>query len=173
MKKGLFLLLGLCVMALSHVSKADDYAKCESNKDCAINQFCEGGDKNCSFVRNKCLPLGRGEQKTYKGKTYLISLSKMGWWAAKNWCEANGMSLVKLETLSLKAPAEHCHHTECLNNAGENMSKHDWKELRDSIGREWFWVDDLHETCDSFRVAPLLELLAYSRRPVNLRALCE
>ncbi len=153
--------------------RAEGKTKCESNKDCGVDQFCEGGDKSCSFKRNRCLPLEKGEIRIFKERSFLISPSPMGWWAAKNWCEANNMHLVSLKTLGLQAPNEYCYHSDCLSDAGKNISDNDWKEFRASFGKDWFWVNDPHATCDSFRVAPVLELLAYSGRPTNLKALCE
>ena len=173
MKKIFFLNLFLCIIVFVCNLKAEDVIKCQTNADCNADQFCEGGDKECFFERNICLPLDKGETKIYKEKSYLLSSSPMGWWAAQNWCKANNMQLVSLKSLGFKAPKEYCYHSDCLNDVGQNLSPGDWKELRDNIGNDWFWVNNLHGKCDSFRVAPLLELLAYSGRPVNLRALCE
>jgi len=173
MKKISFLSLFLCIAMFARISQAADVVKCQTNADCAANQFCEGGDKTCFFERNICLPLDEGEIKIYKGKSYLLSSSPMGWWAAKNWCEAHNRQLVSLKSLGLKAPKEYCYHSDCLNDSGQNLSSDDWKELGNNIGNDWFWVSDPHEQCASFRVAALMELLASSRRSLNLRVLCE
>jgi len=74
---------------------------CTANQDCEVGEFCnittsvKDGDSARANV-GSCRPIGDGIPYVYNGYGFLQSVNNMSWWAAQNWCKAQGYSLAEL-----------------------------------------------------------------------------
>ncbi|MBQ4472066.1 MAG: hypothetical protein II942_02335 [Alphaproteobacteria bacterium] len=69
---------------------------CQSNADCAQGEYCKMTGEGSTITNASCQPLGAYEQATITDLgTVIKSDDMMSQWAAANWCEAQGGSLVE------------------------------------------------------------------------------
>ena len=81
---------------------------------------------------------------------YVYSSQSMTWWAADNWCKAQGMRLVSLSDLNLSKRS--CSGSSCKDASGNNMTTAKWQVLTDAFGASLFWTADSHNSCNAFTV---------------------
>ncbi|MBQ7412814.1 MAG: hypothetical protein IJV07_00870, partial [Alphaproteobacteria bacterium] len=74
---------------------------CTTNSDCAGTEFCQITASSCTDVTGgTCTALSSVsyEDKSVSGfGTLRKSIRTMNWWSAKNWCEAYGKRLIKID----------------------------------------------------------------------------
>jgi len=80
---------------------------CRSNDDCPAGEFCKlegvwSGMVNCSLVTGgECAPIGNfvGPVDVPDFGSVVVSNTSMTWWAADNWCKAQGKTLIDVKLL--------------------------------------------------------------------------
>ena len=136
---------------------------CESNRDCENSQFCNlvnntGDCKNPDI--GTCVKLDKGISYTYSNKTFLRSSYNLTWWAAKNWCEANGKRLVSFKSIGIKDLGTYFQKNGYCYGRGDTSTKCenvDWKRLRKAFPdiskkNEDYWVMDKFNSCYAFNM---------------------
>ena len=81
---------------------------------------------------------------------YVYSSQSMTWWAADNWCKAQGMRLVSLSDLNLSKRS--CSGSSCKDASGNDMTTAKWQVLKDAFGQRYFWTVDSYNSCSAFGV---------------------
>ncbi len=132
---------------------------CTSNADCDTpDEYCEirSTTWSCSSLDvGRCTSVGTPNTvakaegvsgSAYNG--YVYSSQTKSWWAADNWCKAQGMRLVSLSDLNLSEPtSSSCSGTGCKDASGNNMTTAKWQVLKDAFGSRYFWTVDSYNSC--------------------------
>ncbi len=76
---------------------------CKSNADCDKGEYCHlnNTDLICYYpIGGTCEKIGAGTPATIAGLGNVLKSNEyMTWWAAENWCKAQGMRLVTIEEM--------------------------------------------------------------------------
>lgn len=97
------------------VDQSMNQVKCEPNDSCVKNTDCENGEY-CNLTGSHCFRPHTGTCAAISGKRYLMvngkifrqSQNGMQWWAAENWCKAQGMRLITLSDIGCDAEYGTC-----------------------------------------------------------------
>jgi len=171
---------------LSYMTDSCQYSVpgCNSNDACAPDQYCDlnsnntsGWDWNCNYpLQGICQSIGNPSQSLQiPGLGNVIkSNTKLTWWAAENWCRAQGKSLIDIAKFGCYKSGTDTLITEeseknlycCAKGKTCNAWKIDWdddtdyKELysstliamRQAFGPTWIWTASTykHQDCNAF-----------------------
>ena len=77
------------------------FSGCKSNDDCDEGEYCKLTGSSCDYPdAGTCTAIGSNTPATITGLGNVIkSDADMSWWAAKNWCQAQGMRLPTIEEI--------------------------------------------------------------------------
>lgn len=103
---------------LLYACPAIDKTACKKNSDCASGEYCHlmNMHEGCDMPdTGTCMDIGEAnvdwEDKTVAEWAYPLRISqkKLPWWAADNWCKAQGMNLINISKF------------ECYENESNNL----------------------------------------------------
>ena len=162
---------------------------CTTNADCASTEFCQITASSCTAMTGgTCTALSSVsyEDKSVSGfGTLRRSGSTMSWWSAKNWCEAHGKRLIKIDNNRLDCyDASHTAFgttttryccasdaTDCNSTLTNQSAK--MQALRGAWSSGFHWTDTDYNTCSAFTVTLGSGYVANANRAIVYYALCE
>ena len=112
----------------------EDNEYCLKNSDCENSEYCNLSGDDCRKPKTgTCTQIKKMPDVVLNGKRFRQSQNAMSWWAAENWCKAQGMNLISLEEID----CEIFKGTYCTSNTLLSLRLA-------GIGR-WFWVRNANE----------------------------
>lgn len=114
---------------------------CVKNSDCQNGEYCNLTGSDCEKPSTgMCATVSGKTDITVNGKTFRVSQKGMQWWAAENWCKAQGIRLASLEDLGCEARYGYC--------TSETLAA-----LRAGGVSEWLWTSSAFSSCSAWYVS--------------------
>ena len=148
----------ICDNGNVHLSYMDDPCQypvsgCTSNDECAEGQYCKLTGYECEYPEEGvCEDIGEPNEAplTLNDQTraiYYIKSAK-SYWAAENWCKAQGKRMPSLADFGITGGYENeCTTSGCIGA--------DWDALRSAISTScWYWTTTYTTTCKAYSLNP-------------------
>ena len=153
----------------------------ENNRSCKKNSDCNG-EEFCNLVSTKwncekpdtgtCTPIGISTPYTYineTNKTFWAGSDNLTWWAAENWCKAQGKTLVSYATVNGLF--------DCDKGSGScnwDTNTTHWKN-DNILPYYYYWTSESSDSCNAWSVGVGVGdvFTSYDRYYDDIHTLCE
>jgi len=134
---------------------------CTSNNDCSDGEYCNLN----STIKNQgnavpnigtCLPIGEKKAYEYNNNGFVASVNRMSWWAAENWCKAQGLELAELADIGFDKNNAGSHFNSEGNCGSDLGACHsgNWSEIQKAFYgvSGGLWTQDQYKTTHEYAI---------------------
>lgn len=157
-----------------YICPTENNRACKKNSDCHSGEFCNLVSTEDDYNKpdtGTCTAIGEINTYTYingTNKTFTVSLNRLTWWGAENWCQAQGKSLVSYITL---------HNLfECERNTwsckwDKFYDEANWQDGKNLISN--YWGAENYDSRLASALLPVYNFFSYAPHSHFAHALCE
>jgi len=141
-----------------------DLPTCTSNSDCSDGEYCNLN----STIKNQgnavpnigtCLPIGEKTTHEYNNNGFVASVNRMSWWAAENWCKAQGLELAELADIGFdkdNAGSHFANSGSCSGTDDDRCRSGDWSAIQKAFNgvTQQLWTRDQYKTTHEYAIQP-------------------
>ncbi len=143
------------------------------------NVDCQNGPKAANGTCLVTANYSTSVSATTDGITGTLSTKEMDWFSAKNFCQANGRSMISLSDSGINVSTLGSYFNNngsCYGTGAEKCEGVTWSNYKGELASTYWWTKDLTEganSCNAFNVGPNVSFVDGNDRNIYIYALCK